>query len=61
MREGRRKKEGEDRLREGRKEEKKMKENEIKKTKRKYSLGKLKDNQGKCTFLKNVSLKFRMC
>ena len=48
-------------MREGRKEEKKMKENEIKKTKRKYSLGKLKDNQGKCTFLKNVSLKFRMC
>ena len=34
MREGRRKKEGEDRLRKGRKEEKKMKENEIKKTKR---------------------------
>lgn len=57
MREGRRKKAGEDRLKEGRKEEKKMKENEIKKTKRKYSLGKLTDNQGKLYLSKECFIK----
>lgn len=57
MREGRRKEGGEDRWREGRKEEKEVKKNNRKETKRKYSLGRLKDNQGKLYLSKECFLK----